>query len=75
MNFIPTALKVVLNIIFYCIYVVLFSLGVGIALNRFMWFSFHNGDPLAIKIGWFLIVLIFIVTFIFRTFFYISLKK
>ncbi len=75
MELLPTAFKIMLNIFFYCVYVVIIVFLTGLILGEF--FDMHMGtnDSIATKITLVMMVLILIITFLYRKFFYIELKN
>ena len=71
MKIIPTAIKIILNIIFFIIYFALASFWTWYFLTNVLNISYDDPN----KIWYVVLVFIFIITFIFRKFFYISLKN
>ncbi|MDQ7009755.1 MAG: hypothetical protein Q9M94_05680 [Candidatus Gracilibacteria bacterium] len=71
MKFLPGAFKIILNIVFYIIYSIISLFLVGFLLTNI----FNIGYDDANKVGYVVLVFILIITFIFRKFFYISLKN
>jgi len=75
MELLPTAFKIMLNIFFYCVYVVIIVFLTGLILGEFFGMHMGNNDSIATKITLVMMVLILIITFLYRKFFYIELKK
>ena len=71
MKYLPIAIRIILNIIFYAIYSMLALILTGFILTNILNLSYTDPD----KIGYIVLVIVFIITFIFRKFFYISLKN
>ena len=71
MKMLPTAIKIVLNIVFYIVYSLISMFLVWFLLTNV--FNIGYDDPN--KVWYVVLVFILITTFIFRKFFYISLKK
>jgi len=75
MGLLPTAFKIMLNIFFYCVYVVIIVFLTGLILGEFFGMHMGSNDSIAIKITLVMMVLILIITFLYRKFFYIELKN
>lgn len=71
MKFLPWAFRVLLNIVFYVIYSVISLFLVWFLLTNVFNISFYDAN----KVWYVVLVFILIITFIFRKFFYISLKN
>jgi len=75
MKLLPWAIKIILNIIFYIIYYLIFWILLGLFFDKVMWIHYSNNDPMVTKIWFVVLIFVLIITFIFRKFFYISLKN
>ena len=71
MKTIPVAIKIILNIIFFIIYSAISLFWTGFVLGNILNISYENGD----KVWYVALVFVLLITFIFRKFFYISLKN
>lgn len=71
MKFLPWAFRIILNIVFYVIYSVISLFLVWFLLTNVFNISFDDAN----KVWYVVLVFILIITFIFRKFFYISLKN
>ncbi len=71
MKVLPWAIKIILNILFYIVYSAIFLFLTGFILTNILHISYDDPN----KIWYVVLVFIFIITFIFRKFFYISLKN
>lgn len=76
MRYIPTAIKVIVNMFFYCIYAIIAMLFGGwfygfILSNK--WLAIPESDnPIYFKIAIWISTLVLVLTFFFRKYFYIS---
>ena len=71
MKIIPGAVKIILNIIFFIIYSAIALFWTWYVLTNILGISYDDPN----KIWYVVLVFVFIITFIFRKFFYISLKN
>lgn len=71
MKFLPWAFRIILNIVFYIVYSVISLFLVWFLLTNVFHISFDDAN----KVWYVVLVFILIITFIFRKFFYISLKN
>jgi len=71
MKTIPVAIKIILNIIFFIIYSAISLFWTWFVLGNILNISYENGD----KVWYVALVFVLLITFIFRKFFYISLKN
>ena len=71
MKVLPWAIKIILNILFYIVYSAIFLFLTGFVLTNILNVSYDDPN----KVWYVVLVFIFIITFIFRKFFYISLKN
>jgi len=71
MKTIPAAIKIILNILFFIIYSAIALFWTGFVLGNILNISYENGD----KVWYVALVFVLLITFIFRKFFYISLKN
>lgn len=69
----PAAIKIILNIFFYLIYCIMFWFAWGFLYSYFSKQDVSNALATKIQIAVAVVVLLF--TFIFRKYFYFSLKK
>lgn len=75
MGLLPAAFKIMLNIFFYCVYVIITVFLTGLILGEFFDMRLDQNDSNATKITLVMMVLILIITFLYRKFFYIELKS
>ena len=71
MKLLPWAIKIILNIIFYGVYSAISLFLTGFVLTNILSISYDDPN----KVWYVVLVFILIITFIFRKFFYISLKN
>jgi ABC-type Mn2+/Zn2+ transport system permease subunit len=71
MNNLPGAFKFVLNILFYVIYSAISLVMIWFILTNILGISYDDPN----KIWYVVLIFVLIITFIFRKFFYISLKN
>lgn len=71
MKLLPWAIKIILNIIFYGIYSAISLFLTGFVLTNVLNISYDDPN----KVWYVVLIFILIITFIFRKFFYISLKN
>lgn len=74
----PVVAKVMINIILYVVYVlfvsVVFSFVFPLILQAFGQEIIHPSDPVYSKIQYFIVILVLLVSLVFRKHFYVSLK-
>jgi hypothetical protein len=71
MKFLPSGIRIILNLLFYIIYSIILIFLTGFILTNILNISYQDPD----KIWYVVLVFVLIITFIFRKFFYISLKN
>ena len=71
MKYLPLVIRIILNIIYYIIYSVISIFLTWFLLTNIFDISYQDPD----KIWYVVLIFVFIITFIFRKFFYISLKN
>jgi len=74
MKYLPSAFRMILNIIFYIIYSIISLILTWFILTR-VFDVIISTDSSADKIWYIVVVFVFIITLIFRKFFYIPLKN
>lgn len=77
MQYIPTAFKIIINIFFFSVYtligIIIENFVFGLVTTQFLWKAVPNaGDPVHMRLAIITIVLVLVLTFFFRKYFYIS---
>lgn len=80
MSKLPVVFKIIINIFFFFIYLIIWIFLVSFVY----WFTLSNilwkvvpssSDPIHMKIAWVVFLIVFIVTIVYRKYFYILLKE